>query len=45
MNDTTGGATVDVSTRIYTAGTKPGRSIVGAADEAGKTAVVTVTVK
>lgn len=45
MHDTTGGATVDNSTGIYTAGTKQGRSIVGAADETGKTAVATITVK
>ncbi len=44
MHDTTGGATVNPSTGLYTAGPTAGRSIVGVADEAGQTAVATITV-
>ena len=45
MQDNTGGAMVDASTGISTAGPNPGSSIVGAADTAGKTAFAKVTVK
>ncbi len=44
MHDSTGGATIEPSTGVYTAGPGRGTSIIGAADEAGKTAVATVTV-
>lgn len=44
MQDGTGGATIEASTGVYTAGPHKGRSIIGATDEAGKTAVATVTV-
>jgi hypothetical protein len=44
MYDTTGAAEVDPSTGLYTAGPNSGTSIVGVADEAGKTAVATITV-
>ena len=44
MYDTTGGPAVDPSTGLYTAGPNTGISIVGVADEAGKTAVTTITV-
>lgn len=44
MNDTTGGAKVDPTTGLYTAGPNAGKTTVGAVDEASKTAVATVTV-
>lgn len=48
MHDTSGSkddpAKLDPSTGLYTAGSKPGTSIIGMADEAGKTAVARVTV-
>ena len=44
MNDTTGGAEVNPSTGIYTAGSNAGTSVVGAADETNKTAVAVITV-
>jgi len=44
MNDTTGGATVDASTGLYTAGPNAGTSTVGVAGDAGQIAGATVTV-
>ena len=44
MNDTTGGATVDASTGLYTAGKNAGISLVGVADETSKSAVAIITV-
>jgi hypothetical protein len=44
MQDTTGGATVNASTGLYTAGPNPGTSVVGAADEVGKAVTARVTV-
>ncbi|MBS0151599.1 MAG: hypothetical protein JSR31_11710 [Nitrospira sp.] len=45
MRDSTGGATIEASSGVYTAGQNQGTSVVGAVDEVGKTAIVTVTVK
>src|SRR5262247_314030 len=44
MNDTTGGATVNATTGVYTAGTNAGTSTVGVVDEKNQTAFATVTV-
>lgn len=44
IQDTTGGATVNTSTGLYTAGPNPGTSVIGAADEAGKSVTAIVTV-
>lgn len=44
MHDTTGAPPINPSTGLYTAGSNPGTSIIGMADEAGKTAIARVTV-
>ncbi len=44
MHDTTGAPPINPSTGLYTAGSAPGISIIGMADEAGKTAIAKVTV-
>lgn len=44
MHDTTGAPPINPSTGLYTAGSAPGISIIGMADEAGKTAIARVTV-
>ncbi|MBK9949753.1 MAG: hypothetical protein IPP12_21685 [Nitrospira sp.] len=44
MYDTTGAPPINPSTGLYTAGSTPGTSIIGMADEAGKTATAKVTV-
>lgn len=44
MHDTTGAPPINPATNVYTAGSNPGTSIIGVADEAGKTAFAKVTV-